>query len=83
MRELSAVVRNLQVRDLPDPVHRELKRRAKARGETLTDYVQGILEREVARPPAEEVFQRVRSRETIDLGKGEAAEIIRKERASR
>lgn len=75
--------RNLQVRDLPDPIHRELKRRAKARGETLTDYVQGILEREIARPPAEEVFQRIRSREPVDLRSGEAAEIIRKERASR
>lgn len=75
--------RHLQVRDLPDPVHRELKRRARARGETLTDYVQGILEREVARPPAEEVFERIRSRVPVDLGRGEAAEIIRKERASR
>ena len=54
--------RNLQVRDVPDPLHRELKRRAKARGETLTDYVQGILEREITRPPAEEVFQRIACR---------------------
>jgi len=44
--------KHLQVRDIPEPLHRELKRRAEARGETLTDYVQGILERAVARPPA-------------------------------
>lgn len=76
------MTKNLQVRDLPDPVHRELKRRAKVRGETLTDYVQDILEREVARPPAEEVFARIRSRVPVDLG-SDAAETIRKERAAR
>jgi len=74
--------KNLQVRDLPDPIHRELKRRARSQGETLTDYVQGILEREVARPPADEVFERIRSREPVDLG-AEAAEIIREARGER
>jgi plasmid stability protein len=74
------MAKNLQVRDLPDPIHRELKRRAKTRGETLTDYVQGILERSVARPPAEEVFDRIRARQRVDLG-GEAADLIHKERA--
>ena len=74
--------RNLQVRDIPDPLHRELKRRARSRGESLTDYVQGILEREVARPPAEEVFRRIRSRRPVDLGVP-AADLIRKERRAR
>lgn len=76
------MARNLQVRDIPEPLHHELKRRADARGETLTDYVQGILERAVARPPAEEVFERIRAREPVDLG-GDAAELIREERAGR
>ena len=74
--------RNLQVRDIPDPLHRELKRRAKARGQTLTDYVQSILEREVARPPAEEVFRRIESRPPVDLGKS-AADLIREDREGR
>jgi plasmid stability protein len=76
------MARNLQVRDIPDPLHRELKRRARNRGESLTDYVQGILEREVARPPAEEVFRRIESRRPVDLGKT-AAELIHEERAER
>jgi plasmid stability protein len=76
------MARNLQVRDIPDPLHRELKRRARNRGESLTDYVQGILEREVARPPAEEVFRRIESRRPVDLGKS-AAELIREERVER
>jgi hypothetical protein len=46
----------IQVRNVPDRLRRELVRRARDRGLTLTDYVQNLLEREVARPPAEEVF---------------------------
>ena len=49
----------IQVRNVPDRLHRELTRRARARGQNLTDYVQQILEREVARPPALEVFERI------------------------
>jgi plasmid stability protein len=82
MRDIGVMPRNLQVRDVPDPLHRELKRRAKERGESLTDYVQGILEREVARPPAEEVFRRIASRKPVDLGKS-AADLIREERGGR
>jgi hypothetical protein len=72
----------LQVRDVPDPLHKELVRRARARGQTLTDYVQGILEREVARPPADEVFERIRRHPPVDLGRP-AADLIREERHAR
>lgn len=72
----------LQVRNVPDPLHRELVRRARSRGQTLTDYVRGILEREVTRPPAEEVFERVAGRSAVDLGVP-AAELIRRERELR
>ncbi len=82
MRDLQGMPKNLQVRDLPDPIHRELRRRAKARDETLTDYVQGILERAVARPPADEVFERIRARAPVDLGRS-AADLIREERGGR
>lgn len=76
------MVRMIQVRNVPDRLHRELVRRAKARGETLTDYVQRLLEREVSRPPAEEVFERVASREPVDLG-ASAAELLARERGER
>ncbi len=72
----------IQVRNVPDRLHRELVKRARARGETLTDYVQDVLEREVARPPADEVFDRISSREQVSLGT-RAVELIRKERAGR
>jgi antitoxin FitA len=69
----------IQVRNVPEPLHLELTRRAKAEGLTLTHYIQRILEREVSRPSRREVLDRVASREPIDLG-APAAEIIRAER---
>lgn len=72
----------IQVRNVPDRLHRELVRRARARGRTLTDYVQEILEREVARPPAEEVFERIAGRAPVDLGTT-TAELLAEERGSR
>ena len=76
------MARMLQVRDIPDPLHKELVRRARARGQTLTDYVQGILEREVARPPADEVFERIHRHPPVDLGRP-AADLIGEERRER
>ncbi len=70
----------LQVRNIPDELHRALVRRAEARGLTLTDFVQDILEREVSRPPREEVFERIRNAEPVDLGGRTAADVIREAR---
>jgi plasmid stability protein len=72
----------IQVRNVPDRLHRELVRRARRRGQTLTEYVEAILEREMARPPADEVFERIRSRAPVKLGRT-PADIIREERAER
>ncbi len=55
----------IQVRDVPPELHEELVRRARQRGMTLTAYVQEILEREVARPTAEEWLERIQTREPI------------------
>ena len=70
----------IQVRNVAERLHRELTKRARARGQTLTDYIQGILEREVARPPAAEVFERVARRPAVRLGRP-ASELIREERS--
>ncbi len=72
----------IQVRNVPDKLHRELVRRAKLKGQTLSDYIETLLEREVERPPADEVFERIRNMPPVDLGRP-AADIIREERASR
>jgi len=72
----------IQVRNVPDRLHRELTRRARARGQALTDYIQELLEREVARPPAAEVFDRIEARPHVKLGRP-AADLIHDERAAR
>ena len=72
----------IQVRSVPDKLHRELLRRAKKRGQTLTDYIQQILEREVSRPPVEDVFERIAKLPPVNLGRP-AADLIREDRAER
>lgn len=76
---LGIVARMIQIRDVRPELHAELVRRAKLRGTTLTAHIEEILEREVARPPAEEVFDRIEARDPIPLGKP-AADLIREER---
>ncbi len=70
----------IQVRNVPERLHKELARRARRRGVTLTKYIQDILEREVARPPADEVFDRVEASSSVELGRP-AADLVRGERA--
>jgi hypothetical protein len=72
----------IQVRNVTDRTHRELVRRAKARNQTLTAFIEELLEREVARPTREEVFARIGSREPIALDIS-AADLIQAEREER
>lgn len=59
----------IQVRNVPDTLHRALVRRARARGQTLTAYVQEVLEREVARPDRGDVVRRIRELAPVRLGR--------------
>lgn len=72
----------IQVRNVSDTLHRELVRRARRRGLTLTRYIEEILEREVAQPPLEPILDRIAARPRVDLGIT-AAELIREEREQR
>jgi hypothetical protein len=72
----------IQVRNVPDRLHRELVKRARARGETLTQYVQSVLEREARRPLATEVLDRIRARTSVELDRP-IADLIREDRELR
>jgi hypothetical protein len=72
----------IQVRNVPERLHRELVRRARARNQTLTDFIQETLEREVARPPSDDVFERIESRHPVDLDIT-VAELIKADRSER
>jgi plasmid stability protein len=52
----------IQVRDVPDDVHRTLKSRAAAAGMSLSDYIKRDLEGAAARPTLEEIDARVSAR---------------------
>jgi plasmid stability protein len=52
----------VQIRNVPEDVHRELKARAAARGESLNAYLLRLLGREVARPTVAEVLDRAAGR---------------------
>ena len=82
MRNAGRMPKMIQVRSVPDRLRRELVRRARKRGRTVTSYIREILEREVSRPLAEEVFEQIARATPVDLG-WPAADFIREERASR
>jgi len=55
-------VKTIQVRNVPDDVHRTLRTRAAAAGVSLSDFALGELERVARRPPVSEVLKRARER---------------------
>ena len=74
--------RMIQVRNVPDALHRKLKvRAAAAAGQTLSYYVLRELERLAARPTREEMLARIHARERVTLNTP-AAVVIREERES-
>jgi antitoxin FitA len=55
-------VKTIQIRKVPDDVHRALRTRAAAAGISLSDYALGELERVAERPPVADLLARARSR---------------------
>ena len=58
----------LQIRDVPDEVHRTLKARAAASGVSLSEYVRTVLARAAARPTPEELAARIEAQGRVSLG---------------
>ena len=71
----------VQIRNVPDALHRTLKARALDSGQTLSDYLLAELERLAARPTRAEMLTRLHGRKRVTL-KTPAAVIIRNERES-
>lgn len=72
----------LQVRNVPDDLHRRLKARAAMEGSTLSDLALGELRRAMERPTRAELLARIAARESVDLPVT-AAESVRAERDAR
>ncbi len=56
----------VQIRDVPDEVHRRLKARAAAAGMSLTAYLREVLERSATRPTPAELSARIAARGAIE-----------------
>jgi plasmid stability protein len=72
----------VQIRNVPDAMHRTLKARAAARGMSLSDYLLQELRKSAEVPTIEEWLERVRSREPVEMDIS-AEEAVRAERDSR
>lgn len=73
--------RMIQIRNVPDSMHRALKVRAAGAGQTLSDYLLEELARLTSRPTREEMIARLHARARVTL-KTSAAAVIRRERES-
>jgi plasmid stability protein len=72
----------IQIRNVPDGLHRRLKARAALEGRSLSDYLLEELRRMAERPTLEELRQRIAAREPVRLDEP-AAEAVRAERDAR
>ncbi len=57
----------LQIRDVPDDVHRTLKARAAMSGVSLSEYARSVLGRSTARPTPQELAARIEARGAVTL----------------
>jgi plasmid stability protein len=57
----------MQIRDVPEDVHRVLKARAAASGTSLSEYVRTLRARAAERPTPEELAARIRARGLVQL----------------
>lgn len=71
----------IQIRNVPDELHRRVKARAAMSGVSLSDYLLTQTERLAALPTEEELLQTLRSREPLDMPDSSAV-LIRQDRDS-
>ena len=71
----------IQIRNVPDALHRRLKARAAVAGRSLSDYLLTEIERIATLPTRDEMLDRIHRRSRVTLGVS-AADVIRHERDS-
>lgn len=74
--------RMIQVRNVPDHLHRTLKAQAALAGMSLSDFLLAEIRRVAERPTIAELRERLRRRSAAS-GEVSAAEAVRRERDSR
>lgn len=74
---------SIQVKNVPDDVHRVLRRRAAEAGQSLQEYLLARLTEDAAAPTLDEVLRRAGDRASGSVTLTEAARAVRADRDSR
>lgn len=74
---------SLQIRNVPEDVHRELKKRAAAMGMSLSEYALSELVRSTQQPTMEELVARIKALPPVTLPDNAVVDAIRDARAGR
>jgi plasmid stability protein len=72
----------IQIRNVPDDVHRRAKARAALAGLTLSEYALQALRLEVDQPTVAEIAERIRALDPVESEQS-AADMLRQDRDSR
>lgn len=64
---INSMTKMIQIRNVPDDLHRKLKERAAREGMTLSDYLLSEVEKVAEKPTLTEMMERLRSREPVEL----------------
>ncbi len=76
---LESMSKMIQIRNVPDELHRTLKARAASEGMSLSDYLLSEVEKVAEKPTLRELMERLRKDEPVELPES-PAEIIRQVR---
>jgi plasmid stability protein len=72
----------IQIRNVPESLHRRIKARAALAGRSLSDYLLGEIRKTLERPTREELLQRVAARVRAAVNES-PADAVRAERDAR
>lgn len=82
MRYSDSMSRMIQLRNVPEELHRKLKARAAQAGKSLSAYLLEQIRREAERPTTEELITRLEALPPVKT-RLSSAEVIRQERQKR
>ena len=74
----------IQIKNVPPGLHERLRERARNEGRNLSEYVLGVLERDLRMPSTHEWLERLKQDETVQgIGSDEVVRLIHEGRAER
>jgi antitoxin FitA len=74
---VQSMAKMIQIRNVPEDVHRALKARAARLGMSLSDYLLAEVAEIAERPTLEEMLERLAAREPV-RGVGSSADVVRR-----